>query len=81
MPDDWVTRLPDLNATLNAIAFVLICRGLVAIKRGREKLHFLNPVPIHEIAERWLGKYERHRLRLLAQLKQRLEAAEGGTEE
>jgi len=29
-----------------------------AIRRGREKLHFLNPVPIHEISERWIGKYE-----------------------
>lgn len=48
--------------------------NLVAtIKRGREKLHFLNPVPIHEIAERWIGKYERGRLRVLAELKQNLE--------
>jgi DNA-binding transcriptional ArsR family regulator len=42
-------------------------------KRGREKLHYLNPVPIHEIAERWIGKYERGRLRALAQLKRRLQ--------
>jgi DNA-binding transcriptional ArsR family regulator len=41
--------------------------------RGREKLHYLNPVPIHEIAERWIGKYERGRLRALADLKKRLE--------
>ena len=35
--------------------------NLVAIVwRGREKLHYLNPVPIHEIAERWIGKFERH---------------------
>ena len=34
--------------------------NLVAtVKRGREKLHYLNPVPIHEIAERWIGKFER----------------------
>jgi DNA-binding transcriptional ArsR family regulator len=32
-------------------------------KRGREKLHYLNPVPIHQIADRWIGKYERSRLR------------------
>src|SRR5258708_39321258 len=38
--------------------------NLVAtVRRGREKLHYLNPVPIHEIAERWIGKYERHRPR------------------
>ena len=48
--------------------------NLVAtIKRGREKLHYLNPVPIHEIAERWIGKFERGRLRALADLKDRLE--------
>jgi DNA-binding transcriptional ArsR family regulator len=49
--------------------------NLVAtVKRGREKLHYLNPVPIHEIAERWIGKYERHRLSALAELKKGLEA-------
>ena len=38
--------------------------NLVAtVKQGREKLHYLNPVPIHDIAERWIGKFERHRLR------------------
>jgi DNA-binding transcriptional ArsR family regulator len=42
--------------------------------RGREKLHFLNAVPIHEISERWIGKYERHRLQALSDLKKRLEA-------
>ena len=48
--------------------------NLVAtVKRGREKLHYLNPVPIHEIAERWIGKYERHRMSALAELKRGLE--------
>ena len=48
--------------------------NLVAvIWRGREKLHYLNPVPIHEIAERWIGKFERQRLRALHQLKKGLE--------
>lgn len=42
-------------------------------RRGREKLHYLNPVPIHEIADRWIGKYERSRLRALADLKKSLE--------
>jgi DNA-binding transcriptional ArsR family regulator len=32
---------------------------VVAVKRGREKLHYLNPVPIHEIGERWIWKFER----------------------
>ena len=45
---------------------------------GREKLHYLNPVPIHEIAERWIGKFERGRLRLLADLKDKLEGESNG---
>lgn len=48
--------------------------NLVVIRwQGREKLHFLNPVPIHDIADRWINKYERGRLRALAALKQKLE--------
>ena len=46
---------------------------VVVLWRGREKLHYLNPVPIHDIAERWIGKFERGRLRLLAELKEKLE--------
>jgi DNA-binding transcriptional ArsR family regulator len=41
--------------------------------QGREKLHYLNPVPIHEIAERWIRKFERARLDALADLKEKLE--------
>ncbi len=48
--------------------------NLVAVVwRGREKLHYLNPVPLHEIYERWISKYERHRLQALSDLKKRLE--------
>ena len=48
--------------------------NLVAtVRRGREKLHYLNPVPIHEIAERWIGKFESHRLRALSDMKKALE--------
>ncbi len=48
--------------------------NLVAtVKRGREKLHYLNPVPIHEIAERWIGKFERQRVQALSDLKTMLE--------
>ena len=43
-------------------------------KHGREKLHYLNPVPIHEIADRWIGKFERSRLQALSELKKGLEA-------
>jgi DNA-binding transcriptional ArsR family regulator len=49
---------------------------VVTQKRGREKLHYLNPVPINEIAERWIGKFERGRLRALADLKDQLERKE-----
>ncbi|SAL32391.1 ArsR/SmtB family transcription factor [Caballeronia humi] len=48
--------------------------NLVACQRhGREKLHFINPVPINEIAERWIGKFERPRLSALSDLKKTLE--------
>lgn len=46
--------------------------------QGREKLHFLNPMPIHEIAGRWIGKYEHGRLRALAELKKKLEDQTNG---
>ena len=46
---------------------------VVVVWRGREKLHYLNPVPIHEVTERWIGKFERNRLRALTDLKKRLE--------
>jgi DNA-binding transcriptional ArsR family regulator len=46
---------------------------IATVKRGREKLHYLNPVPIHEIAERWIGKFERHRLQALSELKKGLQ--------
>jgi DNA-binding transcriptional ArsR family regulator len=51
---------------------------VVIIWRGREKLHYLNPVPIHEIAERWIGKFERGRLDALAELKRQLEGESHG---
>ena len=51
---------------------------VVTIWRGREKLHYLNPMPIHEISERWIGKYERGRLRALAELKEKLERENDG---
>ena|SRR5579883_2071202 len=57
---------------------VLEAANLVAtVRRGREKLHYLNPVPIHEIYERWIGKFERGRLRALHDLKEGLEAEHG----
>lgn len=50
---------------------------LVAVVwQGREKLHYLNPVPLHEIHERWIGKFERSHLSALHTLKQKLEGDE-----
>ena len=51
--------------------------NLVSWKReGRERLHFINPVPINEIAKRWINKFEQPRLEALARLKRELEGAE-----
>jgi DNA-binding transcriptional ArsR family regulator len=53
---------------------VLEASLLVVTRRvGREKFHFINPVPINDIAERWIGKFEQPRLRALADLKRNLE--------
>jgi DNA-binding transcriptional ArsR family regulator len=53
---------------------VLEAANLVtAVWRGREKLHFINPTPLHEIYERWVRKFERQRLSLLHDLKKQLE--------
>ncbi|MCH8958344.1 MAG: helix-turn-helix transcriptional regulator [Proteobacteria bacterium] len=48
--------------------------GLIVIHwSGREKLHYLNPAPVHEISERWLKKYARRRLTAISALKRKLE--------
>ncbi len=53
---------------------LLEAANLVATSwRGREKLHYLNPVPLYEICERWIRKFERQSLRALRDLKRRLE--------
>ena len=53
---------------------VLEAANLIStVRRGREKLHFINPVPLHEVYERWVRKFEHQRLRLLHDLKQELE--------
>lgn len=58
---------------------VLEAANLIAtVWRGREKLHYLNPVPLHEIYERWIGQYERHRLQALSDLKKNLEEKKKG---
>ena len=50
---------------------------IVTVRQGREKLHFLNPVPLQEIYERWIAKFEKPRLKALSKLKQRLEKTDG----
>ena len=46
---------------------------VTTVWRGREKLHYLNPAPLQEIYDRWISKYERHRLQALSDLKKGLE--------
>jgi DNA-binding transcriptional ArsR family regulator len=71
-----------LDMTRQAVAkhlALLESANLVAtVWRGREKLHFLNPVPLHEIYERWISKYERPRLQALSDLKKSLEQKKKG---
>jgi DNA-binding transcriptional ArsR family regulator len=78
--NELCARLADAGTSMTRQAVskhlaILEGANLVAtVRRGREKLHYLNPVPIHDIAERWIGKYERQRLNALAELKKGLEA-------
>ena len=54
---------------------VLEAANLVSsVRRGREKLHYLNPVPLHEMQERWIDKFERPHLRVLSEVKKRAES-------
>ena len=55
------------------IAILEAANLLSTVWRGREKLHFINPVPLHEVYERWVRKFERQRLGLLHDLKKELE--------
>jgi DNA-binding transcriptional ArsR family regulator len=61
------------QAVTKHLALLEAANLVATVRRGREKLHYINPVPINEIAERWIGKYERHRLRALSELKRALE--------
>ncbi len=71
-------RLAMTRQAVTKHLVLLEAANLVAtVKRGREKLHYLNPVPIHEIAERWIGKFERSRLDALSAMKKSLEQSDG----
>jgi DNA-binding transcriptional ArsR family regulator len=67
----------DLDMTRQAVtkhlALLEEAKLIVIIWHGRQKLHYLNPVPIQQIYERRIGKYERHRLQALSKLKKELE--------
>ena len=74
--------LSDLTAGMNMtrqavtkhLAILENANLVASVKRGREKLHYLNPAPIHEIGDRWISKYERTRLDALFDLKKALES-------
>lgn len=68
MTRQGVTQHLDLLEAANLVA---------TVRRGREKLHFLNPVPLQEVYERWIAKFEKPRLKALSDLKQRLEKTDG----
>ena len=68
MTRQGVTQHLDLLEAANLVA---------TVRRGREKLHFLKPVPLQEIYERWIAKFEKPRLKALSRLKQRLEKTNG----
>jgi DNA-binding transcriptional ArsR family regulator len=70
-------RFMPLDRTRQAVSkhlAVLERAGLiVALRRGREKHHYLNPAPIADIAVRWISKYEQRLVTALAELKRQLE--------
>ncbi len=72
-------RLDMTRQAVSQHLAVLESANLIAtVRRGREKLHYLNPVPIHGIATRWIKKFERPGLDALAALKRRLEGDDNG---
>ena len=72
--NELCARLAMTRQAVSKHLAILEAANLVAtVRRGREKLHYLNPVPIHEIGERWIGKFERGRLQALSDLKRNLE--------
>jgi DNA-binding transcriptional ArsR family regulator len=76
--NELCARLDMTRQAVSKHLAILAGANLVAtVKRGREKLHYLNPVPIHEIGERWIGKFERGRLQALGDMKKALEDGTG----
>ncbi|WP_316236971.1 metalloregulator ArsR/SmtB family transcription factor [Bradyrhizobium sp. SZCCHNR1015] len=61
------------QAVTKHLAILEAANLVTTLRHGREKLHFLNPVPIHQIGDRWIRKFERAKLVALGELKKRLE--------
>ena len=61
------------QAVTKHLAILEAANLVVSKKEGRTKLHFINAVPINDIAERWIGKFEHRRLSTLSALKDILE--------
>ena len=61
------------QAVTKHLAILEAANLVTTFRHGREKLHYLNPVPIHEIADRWITKYQRPHLQALGELKRKLE--------
>src|SRR3982751_6312548 len=57
------------QAVTKHLAILEAANLVVVVWRGREKLHYLNPVPINEIFDRWVGKYQRQHVRTISELK------------
>jgi DNA-binding transcriptional ArsR family regulator len=75
--NELTARLAMTRQAVSKHLAILEDANLVAtVRRGREKLHYLNPVPIGEIYDRWIGRYERARVAALADLKRALEEKE-----
>jgi DNA-binding transcriptional ArsR family regulator len=68
MTRQGVTQHLDLLEAANLVA---------TLRRGREKLHFLNPVPLQEVYDRWIAKFDKPRLKAISELKKRLETSNG----
>jgi len=64
------------QAVTKHLAILEAANLVVTARSGREKLHYLNPVPINDIAERWISKYHQAHLRALSALKRKLEKEE-----
>lgn len=75
---ELIDGLPMSRQAASKHVSMLEAANLVAnVRRGREKLHYLNPVPIQEIAVRWIGKFEAGRVAALVELKRKLENDHG----